>query len=107
MKYNFETMTDWELDKANFLIQTARKLGMNLKGYGEVSVNQNSGYTYLWSEDYPFTLYMPISCELDKESVYVLYTNMENGDEIEESLVEFEDIDAIYRWVDLLENQEN
>ena len=107
MKYNFETMTDWELDKANFLIQSARQLGMNLKGYGEVSVNQNSGYTYLWSEDYPFTLYMPISCELDKESVYVLYTNMENGDEIEESLVEFEDIDAIYRWVDLLENQEN
>lgn len=107
MKYNFETMTDWELDKANFLIQSARQLGMSLKGYGEVSVNQNSGYTYLWSEDYSFTLYMPISCELDKESVYVLYTNMENGDEIEESLVEFEDIDAIYRWVDLLENQEN
>lgn len=107
MKYNFETMTDWELDKANFLIQTARQLGMNLKGYGELSVNQNSGYTYLWSEDYPFTLYMPITCELDKESIYVLYTNMENGDEIEESLVEFEDIDSIYRWVDLLENQEN
>lgn len=107
MKYNFETMTDWELDKANFLIQTARKLGMNLKFYGEVSVNQNSGYTYLWSECYPFTLYMPITCELDKENVYVLYTNIRNGDEIEESLVEFEDIDAIYRWVDLLENQEN
>jgi hypothetical protein len=104
MKYNFEQMTNWELDKANFLIQTARQLGMSLQSYGEVSVNPNSGYTYLWSEDYTFTLFMPISCELDKENIFVLWTNSINGEEVEESLVEFEDIDAIYRWVENLEN---
>lgn len=104
MNYNFDKMTNWELDKANFLIQSARKLGMNLQGYGEVAVNQNSGYTYLWCEDYQFTLYMPISCELDKENIFVLWTNSINGEEVEESLVEFEDIDAIYRWVENLEN---
>jgi hypothetical protein len=107
MNYNFDKMTNWELDKANFLIQSARKLGMNLQGYGEVAVNQNSGYTYLWCEDYQFTLYMPISCELDKESVYVLWSNPTDGEEIEESLVEFETISDIYRWVELLEGQYN
>ena len=106
MKYNFETMCDWELDKANFLIQTARQLGMNLQSYGEVSVNQNSGYTYLWSEDYPFSLFMPISCDLIREDVYVIYTS-EDGEEIEESLYHFEDLDAIMYWVDKLNEQEN
>lgn len=106
MKYNFETMCDWELDKANFLIQTARQLGMNLQSYGEVSVNQNSGYTYLWSEDYPFSLFMPISCDLKREDVYVIYTS-HDGEEIEESLYHFEDLDDIMYWVDKLNEQEN
>jgi len=107
MTYNLTEMTNWELDKANFIIQQARAIGMDMNGYGEVSVNQNSGYVYLWAEDYPFTLYMPISCELNKESVFVLWTNPEDGEEIDESLVEFEDIQVIYRWVESLENQYN
>lgn len=106
MKYNFEQMTDWELDKANFLIQTARQLGMSLQSYGEVSVNPNSGYTYLWSEIYPFTLFMPISCELKREDVYVIWT-AEDGEEIEESLFHFEDLESIEDWVIKLNNEEN
>lgn len=106
MNYNFQTMTNWELDKANFLIQTARQLGMDLQSYGEVSVNQNSGYTYLWSEDYSFSLYMPISCDLKREDVYVLWT-AEDGEEIEESLFHFEDLESIMYWVNKLSEQEN
>ncbi len=107
MNYNFDKMTNWELDKANFLIRTARKLGMDLQGYGELAVNEHSGYTYLWCEDYPFTLYMPISCELDREDVYVMWTNSNAGEEVEESLVEFEELKDIYRWVELLEAEED
>jgi hypothetical protein len=107
MTYNFNKMTNWELDKANFLIRTARKLGMDLQGYGEVSVNEHSGYTYLWCEDYPFSLYMPISCELYREDVYVMWTNSYDGEEVEESLAEFEELKDIYRWVELLEAEED
>jgi len=105
MNYNLTQMTDWELDKAIFLIQTARQLGINLQSYGEVSVNQNSGYTYLWSEDYPFTLFMPINCELKRDDVFVIWT-AEDGEEIEESLFHFEDLEAIEDWVYKLNNQE-
>jgi hypothetical protein len=107
MTYNLTEMTNWELDKANFIIQQARALGMDMNGYGEVSVNQNSGYVYLWPEDYPFTLYMPISCEVNRESVFVLWTNPEDGEEIDEYLTAFKDMPAIYEWVESLENQYN
>ena len=30
MKTNFETMTSWEIEKASYLILTAKKLGMDL-----------------------------------------------------------------------------
>lgn len=76
-------MESWERKKAMFLIETAESLGMDIEGYGGIGVNQNSGYTYLWSEDFPFTLYMPINCELDRNDVYVMFTNYENGDEEE------------------------
>jgi hypothetical protein len=105
MNYNFTQMADWELDKANFLIQMARQLGMSLQSYGEVSVNPNSGYTYLWSEDYPFTLFMPISCELKRDDVYVIWTS-QDGEEIEESLFHFEDLEAIDDWVCKLNKEE-
>ena len=84
MDYKLNEMCQWERQKAMFLINVAEnELKMNLEGYGEVSVNQNSGYTYLWVEDYPFTLYMPIDCNLNLNDVYVLWTNSDNGEEIE------------------------
>ena len=53
------TMCNWERKKAIYLMEIAEnKLNMNLSNYGEIAVNQNSGYTYLWLEDYNFTLYM-------------------------------------------------
>ena len=107
MKLDFTKLEGWELTKAIYLIQKAKELGMTLDGYGEIAVNQNSGYTYLWSEDYPFTLYMPIVCELSNDDVYVMYTDTYNGDEIEKTLSEFNDIDEIYHWVKSLENNQD
>ena len=103
MKLDFTKLEGWELTKAIYLIQKAKELGMSLDGYGEIAVNPNSGYTYLWSEDYPFTLYMPINCQLSNDDVYVMYTDSDNGDEVEKPLSEFNDIDEIYTWVAMIE----
>jgi len=102
MKINYEQMSIWEVEKASYLILTAKQLGMQLDSCVEISVNQNSGYTYLWSEDYNFTLYMPINCDLKKEDVYVLHYNYESGEEIEECLSIFENLDDIEQWSDRL-----
>jgi hypothetical protein len=83
---NFESlnkMCGWERQKAMFLIQTAENLGMDIDCYGEIGVNQNSGYTYLWLEDYQFCLYMPINCELTKGDIWASYSSPENGEEFE------------------------
>lgn len=108
MNYNLENMTEWELDKAMFLIKTAKSYGMDLSGYGELSVNPNSGYTYLWLEDYPFTIYMPITCDLTREDVWALYTCPYDGEEIEDSLSDFSNLDELYEWTEKLsEEKEN
>lgn len=83
---NLNKMCKWERDKAMFLIHVANELGMNTESYGELLVNQSSGYTYLWLEDYNFTLYMPISCDLKLDDIYCLWTNSEDGTEEEISL---------------------
>ena len=101
---NLKTMTLWELEKAMFLLKTARELNMDISTSELiVSVNNNSGYTYLWSENYNFTLYMPISCELTREDVYVLWTNSETGEEIEENFSEFFNLKDIENWANELE----
>lgn len=101
MTYNFDTMGDWEKRKACFLINTALDLRMNLDGYGELSVNTTSGYTYLWLEDYNFTLYMPINCKITKAHVYALYTDPETGEEIETSIAGM-GLCEIEKWVNKL-----
>jgi hypothetical protein len=107
MKTNFEKMGIWETQKAAFLILEAAKLGMKVDGYGDVNVNQNSGYTYLWLEDYSFCLYMEINCELERRDIYVMWSDPEDGEEKEERLTNFKDITAIYKWVDKLEREAN
>jgi hypothetical protein len=97
MEYKLNGMVSWERQKACFLIEIAEKLGMNLDSYGEVAVNQTSGYTYLWSEDYNFSLYMPITCELIQEDVYALWTNSNDGEERETSIKDM-DLKDIEDW---------
>jgi hypothetical protein len=97
-------MTSWEIEKASYLILTAKQLGMQLDSYGEVSVNPNSGYTYIWLEDYGFSLYMPINCDLQRKDIYVLFTDHETGEETEESLEHFTNINDIYEFINTIKN---
>jgi hypothetical protein len=46
---------------------------------------------------------MPINCELKREDVRVLWTNFDNGEEIEKPLHEFRDFDEIETWIEELE----
>ncbi len=57
METNYKDMCKWEMEKGIFLQKIAVDLGMDLTGYGFVESNKNSGYTYLWLEDYQFTVY--------------------------------------------------
>jgi hypothetical protein len=100
MTTNYEKMTSWEIEKASYLILTAKELGMDLQSYGEVAVNEYSGYTYIWLEDYEFSLYMPINCELKRQDVYVLYTDMQTGEEHDESLAQFDVLNDIIEWIE-------
>jgi hypothetical protein len=102
MNFNVEKFNEWELEKAVFILATAQNLGMNLSAYGECAVNPNSGYTYLWLEDYDFALYMPINCEIHKDDIYVLWSNPDNGTEIEQSLTNFTDLKDIENWCESL-----
>lgn len=98
MEYKLNEMCAWERQKAIFLLSVAEDLGMDLSGYGFVDVNPNSGYVYVWVEDYNFSLYMPINCELDKGDVYALWTNSDNGDE-QETSIKGMNLKDIEEWV--------
>jgi hypothetical protein len=99
-------MVDWERTKAMYLIEVARRLGMDSSGYGEIGVNKNTGYTYLWLEDYNFTLYLPINCDLKVEDVMVLWTNSNTGEETEINLND-NTLNDLIVWTDDLEKQIN
>jgi len=101
MNYNnLNSMVNWERQKAMFLVQQAESLGMDVDGYGELAVNPNSGYTYLWLEDYNFTLYMPITCELVKNDIWALYSCPIDGEEIETDLEDHPTLKELEIWAD-------
>jgi len=106
MEYKLNDMCAWERRKAIFLMGIAEDLGINLNSYGEVAVNNNSGYTYIWVEDYNFSLYMPIDCELKKSDVIALWTNSNNGEEEELNLKEDTTLKDIQVWAESLEKGE-
>lgn len=105
MNFKLKDMCDWERKKAIFLMGEAEKLGYSLKDYGEVAVNKNSGYVYVWSEMHNFSLYMPINCELIKTDIYALWTNSNNGNEEEMSLKEDTTLKDIEDWCESLEHK--
>lgn len=94
----------WELEKALYLIKVAKDLNMQLGEFTIVDVNNTTGNVYLWDENYMFSLYMPINCELQKSDVYVLYTDFDNGDEIEIDLADITNVDEIEYWINDIEN---
>ena len=99
MEINTSKMVPNEICKVGLLLTAASKLEMDTSGYGLVDVNQNSGYTFLWLEDYPFTLCIQ---PFGNDDVYALWTNSENGEE-EEIKIGDQNLYDLYDWVEKLE----
>ena len=102
---NLNKMCSWEREKAMFLIKTAESLNIDIDGYGELAVNPNTGYTYLWLEDYNFTLYMPITCDLKITDIFALWTCSYCGQEEETSLKEDDVLSDIQERIDEIEQE--
>jgi hypothetical protein len=85
------------------ILTKASDLGMDLSGYGEASENQNSGYVYLWLEDYPFTLFI----SLGADEVQALWSDPENGEETEIEVGELSLHDLIEWDASLTHNYRN
>lgn len=78
MEYKISQSVKQHVNAAK-LIQKAAKLGMDLDGYGELAYNSTYGNTYLWLEDYMFTLYIS---DFDN-TVKALYSCSYDGEEWE------------------------
>ena len=78
---DFSKFGNWEIEKAVYLLQTALDLNIELTGEGLIGVNATTGNVFLFLEEYSFTLYLPITCELNKRDVQVCYWNAETGEE--------------------------
>ena len=100
MEIKINDMCDWERQKAVFLMGVAEDLGISLNDYGEVAVNSSSGYVYIWSENYNFSLYMPINYELKKSDVVALWTSSKDGEEREFNLKEDTTLEEIEKWAE-------
>lgn len=102
------TMCLWEREKAIYLMGVAQQIDYKFSNeYGSIGVNQNSGYTYLWCEAYNFCLFMPISCNLSLDDVYLSVMN-EDGEEFEACLTDFNcDIQLIENWASDIINSVN
>jgi len=107
MEFKLDEMCEWERKKAIFLMGIAEDLGINLSDYGEVATNKTSGYTYLWSEMYNFSLYMPINCELEKEDINALWNCGECGAEEETELKEDDTLEDIENRIREIEKEHN
>lgn len=96
-------MCEWERKKAIYLLFIADEIGFDYSsGSGSIGVNNSSGYTYLWSENYSFCLFMPISCELEKTDVCALWTNPDTGYEIEIELEYHDNCKTLIEWAETL-----
>jgi len=78
MQITSDTMCANEIRKAALLITKAAEIGMDISGYGHSAANPYSGNTYLWLEDYPFTLYIGPS---GGDTIFAVWSNPDNGEE--------------------------
>ena len=100
MEITNKKLTNDELRKAGLLIVKASELGIDCSGYGQLDVNYNSGNVYLWLEDYPFTLFIG----LWSDHVYVLWSNPENGEEVE-TAAGVHTLESLLDWCEQLYNE--
>lgn len=91
MEYKINQSVKQHVNAAK-LIQKAAKLGMDLDGYGFLDYNDRFGNTYLWLEDYMFTLYISDFDNTIKASVTCFY----DGEEWERNAGN--DLDKLEAW---------
>ena len=87
--------------KIALLITKANDLDMDISGYGMANENQYSGHVYLWLEDYPFTLFI----DLGSDTVKAMWTNPEDGNEVDFELTSETTLCDLYDWVSELESE--
>ena len=95
MEYKINQGTKLHLN-ATKLTAKAVKLEMDLDGYGFLDYNDQSGNTYLWLEDYGFTLFIS---DFDN-TVKALYICPYDGEEVERNAGN--SLDKLELWCDRL-----
>ena len=102
MILNFDSMGTREKLKAHFILKCALDIGIELDGEGSLSVNDNTGEIFLQLNDYEFKLFMSPFTELELKNVWVKWQSVSTADEEEESLDQFDNLDSVYGWIDIL-----
>jgi hypothetical protein len=88
--------------KIALLITKASDLGMNLSGYGHAAEHPNNGNVYLWLEDYPFTLYIPLCSD---DAIHACWSSLyvDHEELIEVDAMTLRDLEA---WADALNDKD-
>lgn len=64
MEITTKTMCSNEIRKIGVILaRVTERLGWDVSGYGQGDVNQCSGNTYVWLEDYPVTPYIGLGSD--------------------------------------------
>ena len=84
---------------AGRLLVKASDLGMDVTGYGELAYNGCSGNTYLWLEDYQFTLFIS---DFDS-TIKASYSCPYDGEETERNAGN--DLEKLEKWCERLQRK--
>lgn len=85
MEFSIKNASNTQLVNAGKLQVFAGGIGMDLTCYGQIGYNDRYGNTYLWLEDYRFSLFINdssdtieacYSCPVDGEEVFIDADNM-------------------------------
>ena len=98
MEYTIKTQNAKQAKNAGRLLVLAADLGMDVGGYGELGYNNTFGNTYLWLEDYQFTLFIS---DFD-DTIKALYSCFVDGEEKEFCIDENTDLETLETWADNL-----
>jgi hypothetical protein len=90
-----KNLGSYQLEKVGALLCRAGKLGMDVSGYGKADENPNSGYVYLWLEDYNFTLYI----DIPYSGIFAMWTHPEHGAEEGMPVLDCTTLAEINNWV--------
>lgn len=101
MQYLINTLNNKYHKNAGRLLILAADLGMNVGEYGELGYNNVYGNTYLWLEDYQFTLFINDF----NDTIKALYTCLIDGEETEFLIDENTDLETLETWADNLYNE--